>query len=128
MMIVRAVSGIGKQDGLESPNRVRVPGPDSLKVLQVRGHLSPVPAGEDFLDVLEILVERRSTYAGFLSNASHREAMQAFCGRQRGRPVHDGLGHRVAVGLNGVVPELGHETQTVTRETGCRDDCLDIET
>lgn len=89
----------------------------------MRCDLPAVPIRKDFLQILEILVERRTPNAGFMRNARHREAVQALRRRQGGCAVHDGVSYRIAVGFNRVVPELGHSLTIAHRGKGVETIC-----
>ena len=84
------------------------PLPDVVKLLEVIGDLALVPGGEDRVDVGEVLVERRAADSGPLCDLGHRDTGQAAYGDQTGCRVEDRFPHRVAVGRDGVVPQLRH--------------------
>lgn len=107
-MVVRAVSGIGKEHGLKGGKRTLVSAANGVQIVEVRRNLTSMPACKDFLYVLEVFVERGAPDARLLSDARHGERMQALSRSYRGCPVHDRIRDSAAMGFDRILPELGH--------------------
>lgn len=108
MMVVSAVREVGEQNRFKSLKGPGRPATDRFKVRQVSGDLPPVPGRKNVLHILEILVERGTPDASLGGNARHVEGGKALVSGDGRRPIHDRIGHGVAMGGNGVVPEFGH--------------------
>lgn len=81
---------------------------DCYKIFKVAADLTFVPGHENRFDVWEVLVKRRTTYAGLLGNLRHRHRQQPVFGHQRCSGVQGRLAHRAAMRVDRFVPKLWH--------------------
>ena len=114
VMIVRTVKSVGDQNRLERSQRTVMSGADALEIREVSRYLPLVPGCKDLADILEMPIERCPADTRLFSNARHGDRMDTFRNRDRGGPVHDGVGDRRAMRFDSVVPELGHAAELAT--------------
>ncbi len=88
--------------------------PDFGKMFEVVGDLTFVPGDQDGFDAWEVLVERRTSDAGLLSDLRHRHRRQSVLGHQPCSGVQGRVAHGAAVRLDRLVPHLRHTSVYVT--------------
>ena len=81
---------------------------DFGEMFEVASDLTFVPGEQDRFDIREVLVERRTSDAGFFSDLRHRHRPQPVLSHQRCSGVQDRVAHRCAVRLDRLVPQSRH--------------------
>ncbi len=78
------------------------------EMVEVTGDVTLVPGEQDRFDICEVLVQRRASDAGVLGDLRHLHRRQSVLGGQRPSGVQNRFAYRVAVRLDGLVPQPRH--------------------
>ena len=106
---------VGLEHSFESSASIAGLVADFGELFEVAGDLTFVPGGQDRFDIREVLVQRRTSDAGFLGNLRHRHRPQPLRGHQCRGGVQGRVAHRAAMRLDRLVPQLRHHTQYTRR-------------